>query len=189
MAPLRHRRQASSAAPLAREVAEEGFAVVKSAVSAPLLADITRHFDWLRSTYPEIPTEHLHHPLVRRDPLWMHIATHPDLLEPVQAILGENVALFASHYICKEPQTGLEVLPHQDVWPLDPMEVVSCFVAVDECSSRNGGLSVLPKSHLPGLRAHRVDPGENVFGASLDADYTEPQALELSPGDAVLVKW
>ena len=172
---------------LAEYVRKEGFAVSRGAVGKELLSNIRNHFSWLRSTYPEIPPEHLHHPLVRNDAFWMYIATHSDLLNLVSPIIGPDIALFASHYICKDPHVGLEVLPHQDVWPLKPMEVVSVFVAVDECSSRNGGLEIFPKSHDLGLQAHRTNPDENVFGASLAAESTDVIPLDLSPGDVVLM--
>jgi phytanoyl-CoA hydroxylase len=186
-------RAASHALPtssLGEQIQDQGFAVARGAISPGLLSDIRRHFAWLRARHPDIPPEHLHHPLVRRDALWMYIATHTDMLRLVRPVIGPNVALFASHYVCKDPHVGLEVLPHQDVWPLRPMEVVSAFVAVDECSRRNGGLQVMPGSHHLGLRAHCKQPDENVFGASLDNDARshEPATpLDLMPGDVVLM--
>lgn len=172
---------------LLAEVKEQGYAVARGAVGPELLSGIGRHFTWLRSRYPEIPPEHLHHPLVRRDAFWMYVATHSELLDLVMPVIGPDVALFASHYVCKDPRVGLEVLPHQDVWPLKPMEVVSAFVAVDECSSRNGGLRVLPRSHESGLQAHHTNPDKNVFGASLQSATSDTVSLDLSPGDVVLM--
>ena len=181
-------KPSAASSSIATQVEEQGYAVAKKALSPALLADINRHFDWLRITYPDIPGEHLHHPLVRRDAFWMHIATHHDLINLVTPVLGQDLALFASHYVCKDPQVGLAVLPHQDVWPLKPMEVVSVFAAIDECSSRNGGLQVLPGSHKPGLQAHHpTAAGDNVFGASLSARFKDAVELDLESGDVVIM--
>src|SRR5262249_37324051 len=60
-----------------------------------------------------------------------------------------DIALFASAYLCKPPRDGQPVLWHQDgsYWPLDPMEVVTLWLAVDDSTPENGCMRVIPGSH------------------------------------------
>eukprot|EP01047_Picozoa_sp_COSAG01_P029293 COSAG01_NODE_2003_length_8671_cov_9.134858_6_plen_130_part_00 len=62
----------------------------------------------------------------------VRLVSDPRLLAIAQQYVGDDIALFASHYICKPPGDGQEVLYHQDgsYWPLEPMEVVTLWLCV-----------------------------------------------------------
>ena len=85
---------------------------------------------------------------------------HPELFEwllsdevlgLVQPILGPDIALFSSHFICKPQGDGKRVPWHEDsaYWRgmLDPMEVVTVWLAIDSSRKENGCMSVVPRSH------------------------------------------
>ena len=75
--------------------------------------------------------------------------------------VGPNIALFASHYLCKPAVRGPPVLWHQDgsYWPLEPMEVVTLWLAVDDSLPENGCMRVIPGTHSSGLQQLRAAHG------------------------------
>src|SRR3954452_1836358 len=75
------------------------------------------------------------------------------LLDIASQFVGPDIALFASAYLCKPPGDGQPVLWHQDgsYWPLDPMEVVSLWLAIDDSVPENGCMRVIPGSHKTSL--------------------------------------
>ena len=47
------------------------------------------------------------------DPFWLRLVSDPRLLDIAEQYVGSDIALFQSHYICKEPRDGQVVLWHQ----------------------------------------------------------------------------
>src|SRR6185312_9267607 len=99
--------------------------------------------------------------------------------------IGPNIALFASHYISKPPFTGQEVLWHQDggYWPLEPMEVVTLWLAVDRADPENGCMRVIPGTHKLNL-IEMMDSSDK--GAVLDRE-TPPEFVEESKAVAIVL--
>ncbi|TSL89857.1 Phytanoyl-CoA dioxygenase domain-containing protein 1 [Bagarius yarrelli] len=109
----------------------------------------------------------------------MALGKHPKVLEVITAVLGPDVLLLDSRFICKYPvskqskteesngQTngseqesdpGLPYVAwHQDMkyWGLDGGPVVSVWLALDDSQEENGALQVIPGSHCSGLLPHR----------------------------------
>ncbi len=77
-----------------------------------------------------------------------------EILDLVQPILGPDIALFASHFICKPKGNGKRVPWHEDsaYWRgmLDKMEVVTVWLAIDPSTTENGCMSIVPRSHNTG---------------------------------------
>ncbi len=152
------------------------------------LGEASGHVDWLQEQHPQLRPEQLGHWLVADDPFWVRLVSDPRLLDIAQAYVGPDIALFASHYICKPPRSGQPVLWHQDAafWPLEPMDVVTLWVAVDHSTPENGGLRVIPGSHRRELHELRVNTAvESVLGSESAIDVDESQAVDvvLAPGD------
>lgn len=72
----------------------------------------------------------------------------------VEPILGPDIALFSSHFICKPRGNGKRVPWHEDsaYWKgmLDPMEVVTVWLAIDPSTTENGCMYVVPRTHNTG---------------------------------------
>jgi non-haem Fe2+, alpha-ketoglutarate-dependent halogenase len=86
------------------------------------------------------------------------IATHPRVLDVVEAAIGPDIILLATHFFCKYPAAGGEekfVAWHQDVtyWGLEPPLAVSAWYAVDDADMENGCMRVIPGTHS-GIREH-----------------------------------
>lgn len=96
---------------------------------------------------------------------WLFDDAVLDLVEP---ILGPDIALFSSHFICKPAGKGKRVPWHEDsgYWRgrLDPMEVVTVWLAVDPSRPDNGCMQVIPGTHRSGAA------GFSDYDAVEDAD-------------------
>jgi ectoine hydroxylase-related dioxygenase (phytanoyl-CoA dioxygenase family) len=167
----------------------DGYVVVRGVVDPALVEEAKRHVDWLLEKHPGTRPEQLHNNLMTDDPFWVRLVADERLLDVVERFVGPNVALFASHYIAKRPHDGQAVLWHQDggFWPLEPMEVVTLWLALDETTPENGCLRVIPKSHTLSLQEmHERKDVDNVLGSEMDlSQVNEAEAVDilLHPGD------
>lgn len=141
---------------------KDGFVVLKNVIDQDLIKETKQHVEWLIKKYPDLRPEHLHHPLIRNDAFWVRLVTDDRLLDIAELFLGPNLACFTSHYICKPAFNGHPVLWHQDgaYWNLEPMEGITLWLAVDESTSENGCLKMIPGSHklplqVPELRTDK----------------------------------
>jgi len=166
----------------------DGYVVFREVLDPELVAEADRHVDWLLARHPDLGPDQLGHHLAREDPFWVRLVSDDRLLDLARAFIGPDIALFATHYICKPPGTGRAVLWHQDgaFWPLDPMEVVTLWVAITESDPENGCLRVIPGTHtmeLQGMR-ERGDV-ESVLGREIEHRVDASQAVDLvlRPGD------
>lgn len=175
--------------PLRQQYEEQGYVIADRVLDHQLVEEGRRHIDWLLERNPEKRPEHLHHDLMQNDPFWVRLVSDDRLLNIVEEFIGPNIALFASHYIAKRPFDGQAVLWHQDgsYWPLEPMDVVTLWLALDQTTPENGCLRVIPQSQTVTLQElqERTDV-ENVLGSGLDpSQVDESKAVDilLSPGD------
>ena len=168
---------------------EQGYAVFRGVLDPALIAEANAHVNWLLARYPDHRPEHLHHYLCQKDPFWIRLVSDPRLLDIASQFIGPNIALFGTHYICKPPHTGQPVLWHQDgsYWPLEPMEVVTLWLALTASTRENGCMHVIPGTHTLELQAlqDRKDV-DNVLESGMDAGLVDECLavdLVLAPGD------
>jgi len=165
-----------------------GYAIYRNVIDADLIAEASDHVAWLQEQHPDVRPEHLGHIYIRDDPFWVRLIADDRLLDIAAAFIGPDIALFASHYISKPPYSGQQVLWHQDsaFWPLEPMEVVTLWLAVDASTPENGCVRVIPGSHRMDTAAMRdASAVDNVLGQEIAVEVDESQALNmvLQPGD------
>ncbi|MEV7189629.1 phytanoyl-CoA dioxygenase family protein [Kitasatospora sp. NPDC093102] len=177
----------------AAEYAEQGFSVIRDVVPPEVLEEVRAHVEWLTRKYPDLRPEHFHHPLIRNDAFWARLVSDPRLVDIAEFFLGPDLACFTAHYICKPPHDGQPVLWHQDgaYWALEPMEALTVWLAVDESTTENGCLRMIPGSHRLPLHkpSSRTDKPNMLFSTS-DEDLVEEWVrkagvvdIELRPGD------
>ncbi len=90
--------------------------------------------------------------------------TNGRILDYVQDLLGENLVCWGSHFFNKTAGDDKQVSWHQDAsyWPLTPSKTVTVWLAIDDVDTENGGMEVLPGSHLHGqIPFERSDSKEN----------------------------
>jgi hypothetical protein len=112
---------------------------------------------------------------------------HPPLLEAAVQVLGEDVRFWWDQGINKAPGSGSFIAWHQDngYQRGRTQEYLTCWLALDDSDTHNGGLLVIPGSHEGGLRAHEWQGVHAVIPDSLvDADAAIP--LDARAGDVLL---
>ena len=132
--------------PAVRQFDKEGYVLFDNVLDSDLIGEAKEHVDWLIAKNPHLRPESLDTQLVTKDAFWVRLISDERLLDIAQKFIGPDIALFASHYISKPPFDGRPVLWHQDgsYWPLDPMDVVTLWLAVDDSLPENGCMRVIP---------------------------------------------
>lgn len=89
------------------------------------------------------------------DAVFMKYAKLDCVLDIVEKLLGPDIKLFGSQLFMKPPG-GVEKPYHQDssYFPIEPMALVTCWIALDDVTTENGCLWVVPGSHRLGVLPH-----------------------------------
>ncbi len=125
---------------------------------------------------------------ILRSPL--ELATHPRVLDIVEALIGPNILLWTSTYIIKEPQSSAHVSWHQDLtyWGLSGDDQVSMWLALSPANELNGCMRLFPGSHRTGRRDHRTSESDTNLlfqGQTVDGvDESQTVHCPLQPGEA-----
>jgi len=173
---------------------QDGYVIIKNVITPETVKKAQDHIQWLQQENPTVDPELLEHWFMRDDPFWISLVRDPKIAEIVSQFLGPNIATFASHYVCKPPKVGKRIHWHQDggYWPLEPMEVLSVWLAVDKSFRENGCMRVEAESHKKGLVLKGMDAKEfekHVKGVhmgkqtELSVDENKVVDVVLEPGD------
>lgn len=113
-----------------------------------------------------------------------------DLIEP---LIGPNIGLWSSHFICKEPKIGKATPWHEDsaYWNgrTSTMEgIVTLWLAIDPAFPENGSMAVVPGTHSGGFSDYeRVDGNENIFETQvIGVDESKAVYFTLDPNQCSL---
>ncbi|RYZ18967.1 MAG: phytanoyl-CoA dioxygenase family protein [Sphingobacteriales bacterium] len=154
----------------------EGYVLLPGVLDDELMAETRQHLDWLGKKFPEIATDNYQTVSMPVDPFWVRLVSDDRLLDIVEQFLGPNIALFGAHYFAKPPFEGRAVLWHQDgsYWPLDPVEIATLWLAVDDVDPENGCLRVIPGSHnleLQEMQSRNDVP--NILNSAIDQAFVD----------------
>jgi len=121
------------------------------------------------------------------DDTFLQAACHSQILDVVESLLGGDIKLFGSQCFVKPPG-GIEKPYHQDsaYFTIEPLSLVTCWIALDDVTVENGCMWVIPGSHLGELHDHsqpwdlggRIDmqvPDEKI-------DLSREKAITMSAG-------
>lgn len=117
-----------------------------------------------------------------------------EVLDLVESLIGPDIALFSSHFICKPKGNGKRVPWHQDssYWRgmIDPMEVVTVWLAIDPATEENGCMKVVPRTQFgPDAATDPVSLETNVFNTEIKKklfDASKAVACVLEPNHCSL---
>ncbi|XP_039975021.1 L-proline trans-4-hydroxylase [Xiphias gladius] len=158
---------------------QQGFLSALPVLSETELREARDAFSELEKEFGEEYTQYSLHN-VHLQYLWvMGLTKHPRILQVVKAILGPDVILLDSRFICKYPalkpahiqeneegvteadgkmaESGLPYVAwHQDMryWGIAGGPVLSVWLALDDSLKENGTLQVIPGSHCSGMLPH-----------------------------------
>ncbi len=167
----------------------DGYVIVRQAIDRELAGEARAHVEWLIKHNPGVRPEQFHADMAREDPFWIRLVSDERLVNIAGQFVGPDIALFATHYICKPPRDGQAVLWHQDgsYWPLEPMKVVTLWLAVTDSTPENGCMRVVPGTH--GMQLETVQTRndvDNVLGSGMNNELVdESRAVDvvLDAGD------
>ena len=100
-----------------------------------------------------------------RDGVFKSWATKPAVVEKLRQLLGAHIVLSQAHHNCimsKQPHYSSDTLWHQDIryWAFERPELVSAWLALGPESPENGGLYVLPGTHIMSFAPSRMDEAQ-----------------------------
>jgi hypothetical protein len=169
--------------------ARQGFLLVNRPVFAPdHFKGLQDHFEtmleaWQRDKRMRSP-EHMDSPHFFSPKLFDWLL-HGDVLDLVEPLIGPDIALFASHFICKPAAVGKRVPWHEDsaIWKgrLEPMRVVTVWLAIDPSTPENGCMRVIPGTH-----GHGYSDYDDVDGAVFPREIRPSQMPDSTAVDCVL---
>ncbi len=153
-----------------------GYLVVPDVLDAPTLAAVSREMARILDGAREVTAHtdvydlepgHRHDdPRVRRVktphrffPLFQELVRHPRLVAILRDLLGDAIRLHGSKINLKSPRYGSPVEWHQD-WAFYPHtndDLLAVGVMLDDCTSDNGPLLVVPGSHRGPVFDHHAD--------------------------------
>ena len=130
---------------------------------------------------------------VRGSAAFLELARDPEIVELVSGVIGDDVILWGCHVFCKPPVEGYETPWHQDghYWPIRPLATCTVWVALEDSSSDNGCLRVIPGSHAvrklhDHLHEDRADLTLQQRMAPGTFDESSAVDIELEPGEMSL---
>ncbi|XP_069065375.1 probable alpha-ketoglutarate-dependent hypophosphite dioxygenase [Pleurodeles waltl] len=148
-------------------------------------------FEKLEEEYGKEHIQYSLHNTHQAYPWVMDLAAHPDILKVITAVLGPDIILLDSRFICKYPSSDVPrrdyVVPyvawHQDIkyWGFEGGPVASVWLALDDVDTENCVLQVIPGSHTRGVLEHQT---AIVPGNMLTANQEIPRHL-VDPESAV----
>jgi phytanoyl-CoA hydroxylase len=121
------------------------------------------------------------------DETFMKYATMDRIVDIVEEFLGPDIKLFGSQLFMKPPG-GVEKPYHQDspYFPIAPMAIVTCWIALDNVTVENGCLWVVPGSHRLGPLPHSerwlVGDREDMRVPESEFDRSLEVPVTLTPG-------
>lgn len=125
---------------------------------------------------------------ILRSPL--ELATRPDVLDIVEALIGPDILLYNVTYIVKEAGAASHVSWHQDLtyWGLSHDDQVSMWLALSPATEESGCMRMVSGSHKRGRIEHEAtDDDANVLlqGQTVrDVDEGAAIMCPLQPGEA-----
>lgn len=185
---------------LKKEFSEKGFAIVRNLFDEALLLKVRSE---IKRVHQEFTTLKARYPALHKLGEWSIKSPHV-VSQSIKALVfskhfqnlclelvGEDVDLFWSATADKPPQKGKNFPWHQDTgYDEIPKEYITLWVALDPVDENNGGLWVVPGSHLGENHAHEFRKADefNYAGVFIQGPYDgESKALpiRLSRGDVV----
>jgi len=118
--------------------------------------------------------------------LW-EIATHPGILDCVEALYGPDILLLSTHVFCKYGPDDRFVAWHQDLtyWGLEPLEEVTAWYAIDASGVENGCMRVIPGRNSDRILEHgKSEQTGNLLSVNQEVSVSED--MEARAVDCIL---
>jgi hypothetical protein len=123
---------------------------------------------------------------------WIHdMVSRKAVLDAVEDLIGPDILMYQNGAWFKDPESASYVSWHQDAnyYGMDPLELVTCWVALSHATVRMGCMQVLPGSHKQGMMAvdyTEVNEGNLLASGQrtrIAIDENKIAAMPLRPGE------
>jgi hypothetical protein len=133
-----------------------------------------------------------------RDPRLLDFLLADEVLDLVEPLVGPNIGVWSSHFICKMPRVGKATPWHEDssYWNgrVSTMEgICTVWLAIDEATPENGCMRVIPGTHTGGTggfsKYEAVDTASNIFASQILPELIDESAavyFALKPNECSL---
>jgi len=123
---------------------------------------------------------------------WIYdIVSRPNLLDAVEDLIGPDILMYQNGAWFKEPDSNAYVSWHQDAtyYGIDPLEMVTCWIALSSATTESGCMQVLSGSHKQGqlpveytemTSDNLLASGQNTL---IEKDETAIVPMPLQPGE------
>ena len=155
--------------------AEEAEAWAREIATLPTPALATHRAPWVQKAYLLLPSLDA----LMRD---------PRLTGPVASILGDDLLVLSADLFIKPPRTQKRITWHQDVnyWGLEPMQVLTAWVAFTGATPENGCMHYSRGGHRARLRhiEHKTDDNMLTRGQEIAVEIDDSTVVDvrLRPG-------
>ncbi|AZN42364.1 phytanoyl-CoA dioxygenase family protein [Paenibacillus albus] len=169
---------------------KNGYTLFKNQLFSPeKQAELTAIFEeqWSvlgRRLNSELDTPHF------RDERLLKFLLSDEVLDLVEPIIGPNIGLWSSHFICKEPLIGKPTPWHEDsaYWKgrlTSYDKIATVWLAIDRSTKENGCMRVIPGTHNNGFSDYEdVDTDDDIFTIQIkNIDDSDAVYFELEPGE------
>lgn len=147
-------------------------------------ADHRRQLEWAEAQIGPLHYQDKVHTILTSP---LALATHPVLLDAVEALIGPDILLYNAMYIVKEPRTPAHIDWHQDLtyWGLDDAAtdgVVSAWLALSPATAESGCMLMVPGSHTTGPMPHKTTEDiTNLLHHGQSMGNVDPSSAKLCP--------
>lgn len=121
------------------------------------------------------------------------LVRRPEILDPVESILGPDILLWGAGFFAKEPNDGKIISWHQDstYWGLSEPDIVTAWIAFTPSTPLSGNMRVIAGTHTVDQVPHRDTFAANNLlsrGQEIAVEVDENQAVDitLQPGQMSL---
>ncbi len=121
------------------------------------------------------------------------LVRRPEILDPVESILGPDILLWGAGFFAKNPGDGKIVSWHQDstYWGLSEPEIVTAWIAFTPSTPQSGCMRVIAGTHTVDQVPHRDTHAANNLlsrGQEIAVEVEEDKAVDLvlAPGQMSL---
>lgn len=115
------------------------------------------------------------------------VINNPKVIGILKSLLGRDISLFRTTAMLKPQYIGSEKPYHQDsaYWPITPMNLVSCWIALEDATSDNGCLKLIPGSHHNGLASWSSEGINRVMENSIN-NISDELTVEVKAGSCIV---
>lgn len=189
--------------PLKPEYDAAGFVIVRQLLSGSEFQTLRTELDrYIREVVPTLPDQdaffldrsrpetlkQMQH--MQGDAFFADYTRHPVWKSLAETLIGEEAHCDTPEWFNKPPGVESPTPPHQDnyYFCLNPPNVITIWMALDDVDEENGCLRYVPGSHQRGIRSHARS---NILGFSQgitdygSEDRSAEVAIHLRPGDVV----